>query len=787
MKCEPGRTTLTFLDGALGTMLQRSALPEGTAPELVALTHPEVLSAIHRAYVEAGSGVIYANTFGCNAGKLAGTGHTVREVVTASIAAARTACQGTDALVALDIGPLGELLEPLGRLTFEEAYDRFREVVEAGAAAGADLIAIETMTDLQETRAALLAAKEGSGLPCFVTMSFDATGRTFTGCTVASMAHTLEGLGADAIGFNCSLGPDKLLPLVAELCAHTNLPVIVKPNAGLPDPLDGHYDMGPRDFARIMVQAVELGASLVGGCCGTTPEYIQALHEALAGRTPGPRQVKRLSCVCTPTRFFPVEGVGVIGERINPTGKKRLQQALLEGNSDYVLELAVGQEDAGADVLDVNVGCPGVDEKTLLPQVVKRVQSAVSLPLQLDSTDPAALAAALRVYCGKAVVNSVSGDPASLAAVLPLVKKYGAAVVGLCLDDKGIPKTAGERVAIARRILDAALALGIPKEDVWIDCLTLTVSAQQDQAGETLKALRTVREELGLQTVLGVSNISFGLPQRPQVNQTFLAMALGAGLTLPILDPNRSEMMDTVAAFRALSGEDKGCGDYVARFAQETAAMPAQTGSAGAATLEEAIFRGLRGEAGRLAREALATEEPLELVEGRLIPALDRVGAEYEAGRLYLPQLLSAAQAAQGVFEAVEAHWAASGQTPVKRGELVVATVRGDIHDIGKNIAKTVMENYGYTVTDLGRDVPPETVARAVEERAVELVGLSALMTTTLPAMEETVRLLKTLPRPPKVFLAGAVVTGDYARRVGADYYAADAKASAQIAREVLG
>lgn len=787
MKDEFWKKGLTFLDGALGTMLQRAQLPPDTAPELAGLTHPEVLSAIHRAYVEAGSGVVYANTFGCNAGKLAGTGYTVREVVAASVAAARAACRGTDALVGLDIGPLGELLEPLGRLTFEAAYDRFREVVEAGVEAGADLIAIETMTDLQETRAALLAAKEGSDLPVFVTMSFDATGRTFTGCTVASMAHTLEGLGADAIGFNCSLGPDKLLPLVEELCQTTSLSVIVKPNAGLPDPLDGHYDMDPETFARAMLRAVELGASLVGGCCGTTPEYIARLKAALAGKEPGPRRIRRGSFVCTPTRCLEVDGVRVIGERINPTGKKRLQQALAGGELDYVLDLAVRQEDAGADILDVNVGCPWVKEKTLLPQVVKKVQSAVSLPLQLDSADPAALEAALRVYCGKAVVNSVNGDPASLEAVLPLVKKYGAAVVGLCLDDKGIPKTAGARVEIARRILNRALALGIPREDVWIDCLTLTVSAQQEQAGETLRALRTVREELGLQTVLGVSNISFGLPERPRVNQTFLAMALGAGLTLPILDPNRTEMMDTVAAFRALSGEDKGCGAYVERFA-----LPAESpvpGRDGAAepTLEEAVFRGLRGEAARLAREALESQEPLELVEKRLIPALDRVGAEYEAGRLYLPQLLSAAQAAQGVFEAVEARWAAGGQAPVKRGELLVATVRGDIHDIGKNIAKTVMENYGYAVTDLGRDVPPETVAQAARERGTKLVGLSALMTTTLPAMEETVRLLKALPHPPKVFLAGAVVTEDYARQVGADYYARDAKASAQIAREVLG
>lgn len=785
MEREFWKKGLTLLDGAMGTMIQQADLPRGVAPELLGLTHPQVLTDIHRAYIEAGSAVVYANTFGCNGKKLAGTGHSVDEVVTASIAAAKAAVAGTDAAVALDVGPLGVLLEPLGSLTFETAYALFREVMEAGAKAGAELICIETMTDLYETKAALLAAKETTSLPCFVTMTFEEGGRTFTGCTVRAMAKTLEGLGADAIGFNCSLGPDKLAPLVEELVGATSLPIIAKPNAGLPDPLDGHYDMSPQTFAQAIAHLVELGASLVGGCCGTTPEYIGSLKAALAGKTAKGRDHRPGSFVCTPTRCLAVDGVRVIGERINPTGKKRLQQALLEEDLDYLVDLAVQQEDAGADILDVNVGCPGVDEVALLPKVVKKLQSAVSLPLQIDSADPAALEAALRVYNGKAAVNSVNGDPESLAKVLPIVKKYGGAVVGLCLDDKGLPKTAGERVDIAKRILNAALAVGIPREDVWIDCLTLTVSAQQSQALETLRAVRAVREELGLQTVLGVSNISFGLPQRPLVNQTFLAAALTAGLTLPILDPNRAEMMDAIRAFRALSGEDENCGAYVERFAQAQAA-PIPAAQSGL-TLADAIFRGLSGEAGRLAQEALAGREPLELVEGELIPALDRVGEEYEQGRLYLPQLLSAARAAQSVFDTVAGYLAKTGSAPVKREALAVATVRGDIHDIGKNIAKTVMENYGYQVFDLGRDVPPGTVAQEVERRGLRLVGLSALMTTTLPAMAETVRLLKTLPQPPAVFVAGAVVTQDYARSIGADYYAKDAKASAQIAREVLG
>lgn len=785
MEREFWKRGLTLLDGAMGTMLQAADLPWGTHPELLGLTHPDRLTDIHRAYVQAGSAVVYANTFGCNGKKLAGTGHSVDEVVAASVAAARAAVAGTGAAVALDVGPLGELLEPLGTLTFETAYGLFREVMEAGAKAGADLICIETMTDLYETRAALLAAKEATSLPVFVTMTFEEGGRTFTGCTVPAMAQTLEGLGADAIGFNCSLGPDKLGALVAELAGATSLPIIAKPNAGLPDPLDGHYDMDPSAFADAMVHLVEQGASLVGGCCGTTPAYIQAVRQALAGKAPGARDYRPGSFVCTPTRCLAIHGVRVIGERINPTGKKRLQQALLEEDLDYLVDLAVQQEDAGADILDVNVGCPGVDEVALLPKVVKKLQSAVSLPLQIDSADPAALEAALRVYNGKAAVNSVNGDPASLAKVLPIVKKYGASVVGLCLDDKGLPKTAGERLDIARRILNAAMALGIPREDVWIDCLTLTVSAQQSQAVETLEALGAVRQKLGLQTVLGVSNISFGLPQRPLVNQTFLTAALTAGLTLPILDPNRGEMMDAIRAFRVLSGEDEGCGAYVERFAQAQAApapaAPVQM------TLHEAILRGLSGDTGRLAREALESREPLELVEGELIPALDRVGEEYEAGRLYLPQLLSAARAAQSVFDTVAEHMDKTGQEQVKKDALAVATVRGDIHDIGKNIAKTVMENYGYQVFDLGRDVPPQTVAEEVRRRGLRLVGLSALMTTTLPAMAETVRLLKALPQPPAVFVAGAVVTAAYAQSIGADYYAKDAKASAQIAREVLG
>ena len=780
------KNDILILDGAMGTVLQQRGLPPGGQPELLNLTEPELLDSVYQEYADAGSQVVYANTFGANGLKLQRTGHSVDEIVTAAVTIAKQAVAGLGVRVALDMGPLGELLEPMGSLPFERAYELFREMAVAGEKAGADLVAIETMTDLYEAKAALLAVKENTDLPVLVTMSFDETGRTFTGCTVASMARTLEGLGADAVGLNCSLGPDKLAPLLAELCRNTRLPVVAKPNAGLPDPVDGHYDMGPEAFVEALLPCLDAGVTIFGGCCGTSPEYIRRLAQALNGKKPVPRTYDAVSFVCSPVTPCRVDGVRVIGERINPTGKKRFQQALLENDLDYILDVGVQQEDAGADILDVNVGFPGVNEVEMLPRVVKKLQSTISLPLQLDSSNPDALEAGLRVYNGKAAVNSVNGELEVLDRILPIIKKYGASVVGLTLDKNGIPQTAEGRVAIARRILDAALSYGIPREDLWIDCLTLTVSAQQDQAVETLKAVETVHRELGLQTVLGVSNISFGLPNRPLITQNFLIQAMHAGLTLPIINPNQKEMLDAVAAFRVLSGEDRECRTYVARFTGEPALVQAAP-AAGNLTLDDAIIRGLKAEAGKLAKAALETEDELSLVEGHLIPALDRVGEGYEQGKVFLPQLLSAAQAAQSVFEVIRVSIAQKGGAPVKKGRLVIATVKGDIHDIGKNIVKTVLENYGYEVLDLGRDVSPETILKAVQEQDIRLVGLSALMTTTLPAMEETIRLLQTLPEPPITFVGGAVVTPEYARQMGADYYAKDARQSVEIARKVFG
>ncbi len=778
-----------FLDGAMGTQLQRRGLPLGAVPELANLEHPDWLADIHRSYVEAGSDILYANTFGANREKLARSGRTVAEVVSAGVALARQAAADR-ALVALDVGPLGQLLEPNGTLRFEEAYDRFAEVMEAGAAAGADLVVIETMADLNEARAALLAAKERTSLPVLVSMSFEADRRTFLGCGVASMALTLSGLGADAIGINCSLGPLEMAPLVDELKRWTDLPLLLKPNAGLPDPAGGGYDIGPEQFAAALAGLGRAGVQLLGGCCGTGPEHIALLRRELEGARRARRAAAVPAAVCSGTRAVAIDRVRVIGERINPTGKKRFQQALREGDMDYILSQALAQTDAGADILDVNVGLPDVDEVRLLPETVRALQAVTDAPLQLDSTDPAALEGALRACCGKAIVNSVNGDPETLEAILPLVKKYGAAVVGLTLDQNGIPKTAEERLAIARRILDAALALGIPRRDVYIDCLTLTVSAEQAAAGETLRAVRMVKEELRLKTVLGVSNISFGLPARPLVNQNFLTMAMTCGLDLPILNPNVDAMMAAVRCFHLLTNVDAEARDFLAAYGGDAAPTPsAPAAGAAARPLGELVELGLRGEAGQAARALLAAgEDPMALVDGVLIPALDRVGAQFEAGQRFLPQLIQAAGAAQAAFEAVrEALAARQDGPPVRRAPIVLATVKGDIHDIGKNIVKVLLENYGFAVLDLGRDVDPERVARAVRETGAPLVGLSALMTTTLKSMEETIALLRREGLPCRVMVGGAVLTADYAARIGADFYARDAKESVDIARRVMG
>ena len=793
------RKRFVFLDGGMGTQLQARGLQPGQKPELAALEMPDVLTAIHTDYANAGADILLANTFGANAKKLAGCGHTVEDVVTASIACARKAADTTGTLVALDIGPLGELLVPAGTLSFEDACAEFAQVIRAGAAAGADLVFLETMTDLYELKAAILAAKENCTLPIFTSMSFESRGRTFTGCTVESYAVTAAGLGADAVGINCSLGPKEILPFAQRLCRSVpaGVPVFVKPNAGLPNP-DGSYNLDPDGFAAEMKEYAAIGVSMVGGCCGTTPAFIAKLHETFSPLAPADKIPIRRSCLCTPVRFVEVNGITVVGERINPTGKKRLQQALRDGDSAYPCTQAVAQAEAGAQVLDVNAGLPGIDEAATLEQLVKDLQAVTDLPLQLDSSNPEALSRALRIYNGKPIVNSVNGETETLEKILPLCKKYGAAVVGLALDKGGIPPTVEGRVAIARRIVDAAHAAGIPDEDIYIDCLCLTASAQQEGATQTLQALARCKKELGVRTVLGVSNISFGLPCRGYLNTTFLTMAMSAGLDLAIMNPNTPEMMAAVRAYRVLTCQDPQSTDYVAAYADvqiqttqtsKSAATVAEVSAAapGGDALFEAVRRGLKAEARAAADAALTMREPLDVVNTSLIPALDAVGDGFEKGTVFLPQLLQAATAAQAAFEAIKAKIAASGQAQGSKGKIVIATVKGDVHDIGKNIVRVILENYGYDVLDLGRDVDPERVVEAVRQTGAKLVGLSALMTTTVPNMQATIEALHAANLDCKVMVGGAVLTPDYARDIGADYYCKDAKASADLAKQLLG
>ena len=781
-----------LLDGGMGTMLQARGLPVGATPELVALEHPDWLRDIHTAYLDAGSQIIYANTFGANREKLERTGRTVEEIVTAAVTVAKEAAAGRG-LVALDIGPCGQLLEPTGMLGFEETVDLFAQVVRAGVKAGADLIAIETMTDLQEARAALLAAKENSNLPVLVTMTYEASGRTFLGCSPAAAALTLEGLGADAVGVNCSLGPREMPPLVEELLKWTNLPIVLKPNAGLPHPDGSGYDITPLEFAQSLAALADMGVKVFGGCCGTTPEYIALLSKELEGKTVKavPRHVP--AAVCSATQAVPIDRVRVIGERINPTGKKLMKEALRRGDVDYMLGQALAQTEAGADILDVNVGLPEIDEGDMMERTVKALQGVTDAPLQLDSTDPKVLERALRVYCGKAIVNSVNGESASLETILPLVKKYGAAVVGLTLDENGIPKTAQARVDIARRILERAQELGIRKEDVYIDCLTLTVSAEQAAASQTLEALRRVKTELGLKTVLGVSNISFGLPARPLVNQNFLTMAMSAGLDLPIINPNVDAMMAAVRCFHLLTNVDTDAREFIAAYANASVSTSITAGNTPAApqttgrSLKDLVVAGLKGEAGQATRALLETTAPMDIVDNILIPALDQVGADFEQNKVFLPQLIQSAGAAQAAFEVIREKMSTGEGGNVSRGNVVLATVKGDIHDIGKNIVKVLLENYGYTVIDLGRDVDPAAVVEAARKYEAPLVGLSALMTTTLKSMAQTIAQLHDAGLPCKIMVGGAVLTPEYAQEISADFYARDAKESVDIAKRVVG
>ena len=796
------------LDGGMGTMLQSAGMsPEETTTEF-GLAHPEILTQIHKKYIEAGADIVYASTFGTNRFKKKEIGEcTLQEAVQLQVKAAVKAkeimaAQGREVAVAIDLGPLGELLEPMGTLSFEDAYDAFREVIQAGCDL-ADLIVIETMTDLYEVKAAVLAAKETCNLPVIVTMTFEENGRTFTGVSLEAMVLTLEGLGVDAMGINCSLGPVEIFPMAEKLRSLTDLPLVIKPNAGLPDPATGAYDITCDQFVEKMEDFLKVGIELIGGCCGTTPEYIEGLAEIAAkfGGTEDsgkPSEEKKTLQVCSGNTVVTVDHVTVIGERINPTGKKRLKQALLDEDFDYILSQAIEQIDAGAEILDVNVGVPSLDDVKMLPLVIKKLQSITGLPLQIDSGNPEAIEAALRVYNGKAIVNSVNGEEKVMENNLPLVKKYGAAVVGLTLDENGIPNKAEDRFAIAKRILERALEYGIPRENVIIDCLTLTASAQQKEVVETLKAVRMVKEQLGLKTALGVSNISFGLPLRPIINRTFLTMAMECGLDLPIINPNSEDMMASIFAFHVLHNIDENATAFIERYgdaALETSKISqkkdtAVTGSSangdGSHDIFYCIEKGMKADTVVAVEKLLQDHTEMELVNDFLIPALDKVGQGFEKGTIFLPQMLQAATAAQAGFDIVKTKLAESDKETVSLGQVVIATVKGDIHDIGKNIVKVIMENYGFQMIDLGRDVPPETIVETVKEKNIKLVGLSALMTTTLKSMEETIVAVKEAAPDCKVMVGGAVLTADYAEKIGADYYCKDAMKSVEAAQEVF-
>jgi len=808
-----------FLDGGMGTQLQARGLAAGEIPELWNLSRPDDIRAVHAAYLAAGADVIYANTFGANAAKYHGDAP-LADVIAAGIAIAKSA--GNAHYVALDIGPTGRLLKPAGDFEFDAAYDAFAEQVRLGAAAGADLVVIETMGDAYELKAAVLAAKENCNLPVIATVALGEDGTLLTGGDVECVAALLEGLRVDALGFNCGLGPDKMRPYVERLARVVSCPIAVKPNAGMPKVVDGQtvFTVGPEEFAADVAGLVAAGASIVGGCCGTTPAHIAAVTARLQGEATGvslprcvasdtPRGSGTLAasrrCVIssgTHALEIPLDDTIVIGERINPTGKKRLKTALAEGDTAYVLREAVSQAEAGAAVLDVNTGVPGLDEAAVLDRTVQAVQGVVDLPLQIDTSDPVALERALRHYNGKALVNSVNGKEESLAAVLPLVAKYGGVVVALALDEHGIPPTAEGRLAIARKILARGAEYGLGPNDFVFDALCLAVSADATSANVVLETLRRVRAELGCRTVLGVSNISFGLPGRPHLNAAFYTLAMGAGLSAAIINPLSAEMMAAWRAYRALTGRDRSCEAWIAHAdalpsgSDRSVASP--NGYRGSGTLAAssdtvnplaaAIRRGLKSDAAEAARAELAAgRAPVEVIDGAIVPALEAVGRGFEAKTVFLPQLLMAADAAGAAFDVIRAELAKSGGAPTQmKGPIIIATVKGDIHDIGKNIVRALLENYGFKVIDLGRDVAPEAILEAARRERCRLVGLSALMTTTVCFMEETIKLLHAELPGCKVMVGGAVLTEEYAAEIHADYYSRDAMGAVRTAEEVF-
>lgn len=785
-----------YLDGGMGTLLQERGLKPGEQPERWNLTHRDDIVEIHREYFNAGSNVVCTNTFGANGLKFADD--ELEEIITAAVEnvklARETAVSDGEKFIALDIGPTGRLLKPLGDLDFEDAVSIFAKTVKFGVKCGVDLILIETMNDSYETKAALLAAKENCGLPVIVSNAYGEDGKLMTGADPTAMVAMLEGMGADAIGANCSLGPKQLRGVAEKLVACASVPVVLKPNAGLPKAIDGKtvFDVTAEEFADELAEIVKMGVRVTGGCCGTTPEYIRKLVEKTRGLAPVPVEEKNFTVVSSYTHSVELGAKPVlIGERINPTGKKRFKQALIENDIGYILGEGVRQQEKGVHLLDVNVGLPDIDEPKTLESVVCELQAVSDLPLQVDTSDFAAMERALRRYNGKAMVNSVNGKEESMRAVFPIVKKYGGVVVALTLDENGIPPTAEGRVEIAKKIIAVAEEYGIAKKDLVFDTLAMTISADKNAALATLGSLRIIKNELGCHTSLGVSNISFGLPNRDVINGAFFAMALENGLSAAIVNPYSAEIMKAYYAYNALKGLDDNCGEYIANAEQFTA-VPTQSQKSEAKTAEEfaselqrAVVKGFKDRAAELTAELLKTTEPLAVVNGEIIPALNTVGEGFEKKTVYLPQLLMSAEAAKSAFEVIKQKMAGSANT-AEKGTVVIATVKGDIHDIGKNIVKLLLENYGYNVVDLGKDVPPETVLAAVEEHHAPLVGLSALMTTTVPAMEETIKLLREKAPWCRVVVGGAVLTQEYADKIGADKYAKDAMETVRYAEEIL-
>lgn len=788
---------MLFFDGGMGTMLQKNGMGAGEIPELLNITNPALIERIHTEYLEAGADIITTNTFGANPLKSEAIGESLDMIIAAAIGTARKAVnkfqsESKPRFAAFDMGPCGKLLEPLGGLSFDKCYDAFAKIARTAEKCGADLVIIETMSDTLEAKAAVLAVKENTSLPVFCTMTFDENRKTLTGGTVGVMSAIMEGLGVDCVGINCGLGPEQIGEMMEELSRVSSIPIMAQPNAGLPQIEDGKtvYNVTPEEFGAQCEKMAKLGASVLGGCCGTTPEHIKCLVEACSKYTPIVEE-KDITVVASYSKTVVLgNGPVIVGERINPTGKKKFKEALRNGDINYILGEAFAQRDAGAHILDVNVGLPEIDERAAMEKAVKAISSAVNLPLQIDSSDPATIERALRIYNGKPMVNSVNGKEESITAIMPIVKKYGGVLVGLCLDENGIPPMAEQRFEIAKRIRDRAASYGIRPKNLVMDALTLTISAQQKESAQTLKALKLIKDELGICTTLGVSNISFGLPRREIVNGTFFALALQSGLDACIINPCADTMINTYRAFMALSCHDEDCADYVSAYAGTKSEIKvvresqAEEKAENVNPLFDIIIKGLKDRSYDETVKQLETMEPMDIINNVLVAALNSVGREFEKGTMFLPQLMMSAETVKNSFDAIKEHIEKSGEIQESKGKIAVATVKGDIHDIGKNIVKVLLENYGYEVHDLGKDVPPEVIVKALKDNDIHLCGLSALMTTTVVSMEETIKAIRSAGLDVKVWVGGAVLTQEYADMIGADKYCPDALSSVTYANE---